>query len=144
MKCTKCGRLGHLFANCNVDPEAAAREAAAAIRAVAKRYPDGIELADLLAEANVKRDRGEKLVVSLRKAGELVKRQTVGRKTLFTAAEHEAELLAFVERLAKAAKKPQAVGRRWPETSSWTPPQPRIPSVWHLGQMAANEERQAA
>jgi hypothetical protein len=143
LRCTKCGRRGHVMERCTVDLQAAAREACSAILRVARQYPQGIERRTLLDEAGIKHDRGFKILIALRKSGEVVKRQTVDRQTLFTAAEHEAEMLAHVEAAAKTAAN-KAPGRQWPEGNTWTPPAPRIPSVWHLAQMAANEDRRAA
>ena len=134
MRCAKCGRRGHLVATCKVDLQAASREACENILKAARKYPLGIERRALLDEAGIKHQTGFRLVVTLRQAGKLVKRQVSRDQTLFTAAEHKEEFLAYAAALAKqVANKREA--RQWPEYSVWVPPQPRIPSVWHLAQL---------
>ena len=108
-------------------------EKKASILAVARKYPHGIERKPLLAESGVKHDSGFRLITALRKEGELFRRQTLDRRTLFTAMEHKATLLADWEGKKPAA--PEEKRREWPSVSAWTPPQPRIPSVWHLAQL---------
>lgn len=108
-------------------------EKKAAILAVARKHPHGIERKPLLAQAGVNKDTGFRLITAMRREGQLFRRQTLDRRTLFTAAEHKETLLADWQGKKPAA--PEEKRREWPSVSVWTPPPPRIPSVWHLAQL---------
>lgn len=103
-------------------------EKRAAILAAARRNPQGLERDALLREAGVPYGAGYKMLTQMRLAEEIgfVRGD---RASLWALPEHLSNL-----NVAEHCK-PGAVRRIWPIHSAWTPPQPRIPSVWHLGQL---------
>lgn len=99
-----------------------------AILTVCRKHPQGITRQNIAKATGIGMERCYDTLGRMNRLGLVGKARSVTREVFWTAEEHLADLRAMVNSSNRPSR------REWP-VSTWTPPGPRIPSVWHLGQL---------